>query len=117
MANQVQQNQAEEEQELPVDTSNPEQVNKSRKKSARTRADRLRFVDAAMDTKEGRSWFYDILKRCRVFGTPYISGDPHATSFRCGEQNIGLQILDDIQTAASDMYVVMVKEAKENKED
>lgn len=117
MADLVKQQQAEDELELPVDTSNPEQVNKSRKKAARTRSDRLRFVAAAMDTKEGRAWFYDVLRRCRVFGTPYISGDPHATSFRCGEQNIGIQILDDVQTSAPEKYIVMVREAKESKED
>lgn len=94
------------------DTSDKDSVIKVKKKYARTRADRLKFVEAGMQLEEGRAWFYDILKRCHVFNVSYVSGDPHATSFKCGEQNIGLQVLDDIQTIAPGNYVVMINEQK-----
>lgn len=110
MVNQVAQTQAEEEAEVPYDTSDPIQVNKSRKKAARTRADRLEFVKAAMQHSQGRAWFFDVLKRCHLFTMPYVSGDPHATSFKCGELNIGNQLLMDIQDAAPDQYIVMITE-------
>lgn len=105
-------NQAEEEQAEAYDTSDPSQVNKARKKAARTRADRLEFIKAAMSVEQGRAWFYDILNRCHILRQPFVAGDPHSTSFRCGEMNIGAMILDDIQTAAPDDYIKMVRENK-----
>lgn len=112
MSDLVKEVQAEDELEQTYDTANPEQVNKARKKAARTRAYRLEFVKAAMELEQGRSWFYDLLRRCHIVSTPYISGDSHSTAFRCGEQNVGLQLLDDIQTIASDDYIKMMKENK-----
>lgn len=97
--------------EETYDTSEPTQVNKARKRAARTRADRLQFVEAAMTTEQGRAWFYDILIRCKVMSTPYTD-NPYDTAFKCGMQNIGLQILDDVQTAAPDDYMKMVRENK-----
>lgn len=98
-------------QEETYDTSDKEAVNKQRKKSARTRAQRLEFVEAAMTTEQGRSWFYDIIVRCKTFSTPF-SEDTNRTFFNLGMQNIGLQILDDIQTAAPKAYVTMIEENK-----
>lgn len=98
--------------EVPYDTSDKEQVNKVRKKAARTRADRLSFVEAAMTTEQGRAWFYDLLKFGHVFNVPYVSGDTHATSFKCGEMNVALRVLDDIQTIAPTQYLTMISENK-----
>lgn len=98
--------------EQSYDTSDPEAVNKKSKRSARTRADRLEFVKAAMQHPQGRAWFYDTILRCRVFNNPFNADDQHTTSFRCGELNIGLQILDDIQTAAPEKYTLMISENK-----
>ena len=100
------------EQSESYDTSDKEQVNKARKRDARTRADRLEFVEAAMTTPQGRAWFYDLLARCHVVRTPFSANDPYGTAFKCGEQNIGLQILDDIQTVSSDTYLTMITENK-----
>jgi len=111
MVNPVKIDQAEAEQEESYDTSDKESVNKARKKSARTRADRLEFVAAAMSHEQGRAWFYDLLLFCKVFRTPFDE-DPYMTAFKCGEQTIGLRILDDIQTAAPDKYITMVSENK-----
>lgn len=93
------------------DTSDREAVNTARKKSSRTRATRLKFIEAAMTHEEGRAWFYDILTFCKVFQGPYRD-NPYETAFMCGQQNTGLRILDDIQTAAPDKYVTMISENK-----
>ncbi len=113
MVDVVKVNEANEAAEETYNTSEPEQVNKARKKYARTRADRLHFVSAAMTTEQGRAWFYDILIRCKVFNTPFTN-DPYDTAFKCGTQNIGLQVLDDIQTAAPKEYTLMIQEQKTN---
>lgn len=111
MVDPVKVNEAEEAQDESYDTSDKEAVNKVRKKAARTRADRLQFVAAAMDTEQGRSWFYDLLLFCKVFRTPFDE-DPYSTAFKCGEQTIGLRVLDDIQTANPDKYITMITENK-----
>jgi hypothetical protein len=111
MVNLIKENQATEEQDADYDTSDKEQVNKVRKKYARTRADRLKFIEAAMSHEQGRAWFYDVLLFCKVFQGPFTD-DPYKTAFLCGEQNVGLRILDDIQTAAPDNYNKMISENK-----
>jgi hypothetical protein len=104
--------QAELEQEEAVNTAEPAQVNKARKKAARTRADRLRFIKAAMQHEEGRAWFCDIINRCRVFDNAFYAEETHNTAFRLGEQNIGKMIFDDIIEAAPELYVTMISEGK-----
>lgn len=111
MANQIAQNEAVETLEESYDTSDPKAVNTVRKKAARTRADRLRFIEAAMTTEEGRAWFYDILLFCHILRNPF-SDDPYVTAFKCGELNVGTRILDDIQTAAPNNYLKMIGENK-----
>lgn len=111
MGDPVKINEAEEAADEAYDTSDPVQVNQQRKKAARTRADRLEFIKAAMTTIQGRAWFWDTLVRCKVVSTPF-NQDPYVTSFNCGMQNIGLQILDDIQTASPNGYIQMVSENK-----
>lgn len=97
--------------EETYDTSDPVAVNKVRKKSARTRADRLKFVEAAMSHEEGRAWFYDILLFCKLWDGEFRN-DPYEAAFNTGKRNIGLRILDDIQTASPTNYTVMVGENK-----
>lgn len=103
---------AEEQAEQTFDSADPEQVNKARKRSGRKRRDRLEFVKAAMQHPQGRAWFHDLLVACHVFHTPFLVGQGDATAFRCGEQNVGLRVLADIQAVAADDYLKMVREAK-----
>lgn len=111
MVDLVKQIQAEEEVDDNYDTSDATQVNNKRKKAARTKADRLQFVQAAMTTVQGRAWFYDLIVRCHVFNTTFDE-DPCRHAFRAGEANIGLMLLSDIQEVAPDQYITMVKECK-----
>ena len=108
-------NQLLDEAEETPDTSDPKAVNTARKRAARKRSDRLKFIQAAMQHEEGRAWFYDILLFCRIFQSPY-SSDPYQTYFQLGHQNIGLKILEDIQDAATKEYLSMISENKRNKE-
>lgn len=96
---------------VPYDTSDPVQVNNARKKSARHRRTDLNVVAGLMDLKEGRAWIYTKLTSCHIFQSPFFQGDPHNTSFRCGEHNIGLQLLADVQAAAPQQYILMIEEA------
>lgn len=111
MADQIEQDKAASELEESYDTSDAKQVNTARKKSARTRADRLRFIKAAMEQEEGRAWYYDYLVYCKIFNTPF-SEDPYITAFKCGQQECGRRILADIQDAAPTEYLQMIRENK-----
>ena len=111
MSDPIKEVQTQDDQEENYNTSDPVQVNKARKKAARTRADRLEFVKASMSFEQGRAWFYDLLVRCHVFSTPFDE-EPTRLAFRVGEANIGQMILDDIQTVSPDDYMKMVKECK-----
>lgn len=111
MADPINEEKANLEQDETYNTSEPQEVNKQRKKYARTRADRLHFIAAAMQHEQGRAWFYEILKFCKCIETPYRD-NPYDTAFLCGMQNVGLKMLDDIQTASPDNYLLMIKENK-----
>lgn len=97
--------------EEPYDASNSKQVNAARKKSARRNKKRYEVVNALMQHKDGRRWIYEILERCHIYTTSFVQGDPHATSFREGERNVGNSLLIDILTAAQDEYTLMMREA------
>lgn len=98
------------------DTSDQQAVNKAKKRAGRTKADRLKFIAAAMSHPEGRAWFYDLLLYTNVVQTPYTQGDPYHTIFRCGAQTVGIRVLSDIQEAAPEHYLAMVTENKKAKE-
>lgn len=96
---------------VPYDTADPKQVNNARKAEARHRRTRLNVVAGLMDLKEGRAWMYGTLEACHIYQSPFFQGDPHNTSFRCGEHNVGLRLLADVMAAAPKQYVTMCEEA------
>lgn len=98
--------------ESSVDTNDPVQVNEARKRAGRKRVSRLHFVQAAMDTPQGRAWFHDFLLSCNMFSSPFSPGASDVTNFRLGEMNVGLRILADIQKVAPKQYLDMLKENK-----
>jgi hypothetical protein len=113
MSDPVKEVQAQDEQEDSYNTSDPVQVNKARKRAARTRADRLEFVKASMTLAEGRAWFFDLLNRCHLWRTSFDES-PTRLAFLVGEENIGKMILGDIQDAAPDKYIIMIEENRKN---
>lgn len=100
--------------EKPFDASDPEAVNVSRKKAGRKRRERLEFVEGMMTLHQGRKWLWELMEKCFVHGNPLVQGDTHATYFNLGQQNIGKLVLQDVQEFP-ELYVKMVKEAKENR--
>ncbi len=100
--------------EQSYDASDEEQVTAARKKGGRNRRARLEFIQAMMELPEGRKWLWNILEKCFIFGNPVVQGDPHATYFNLGQQNIGKLILQDVQEFP-ELYVKAVAEAKENR--
>lgn len=114
MANIPAQLEAAENLEQPYDAGDAEQVKNARKKTGRNRRARLEFVEAVMEQPQGRKYFWELLEKCFIHGNPVVQGDPHATYFNLGQQNVGKLILQDVQEF-SELYVLMVKEAGDNK--
>jgi len=96
--------------EEPYNAADPEKVNNARKKEARERREELQFLAKIMATKEGRKWTYKLIASCNPFGNPIIPSDTHLTYSNLGAQNIGKKLLQDINDAAPDQYVIMIKE-------
>lgn len=101
--------------EAPYDASDPAAVNAARKRATRIRKKRLDFVKAMMSMQEGRLWINDLLESCYIFGNPLIPGQTDVTFFNIGQQNVAKKILADINEAAPEKYMLMLKEAKAEK--
>lgn len=101
---------AEESTREDYDTSDKAAVNKQRKRAAARHRGQLEEIARVMSAPGGRAWMYDILLACHVTASPYSPSSSHDTAFQCGEQNVGLRILADVQKAASQEYLTMLKE-------
>ena len=103
---------ADEANERPFDASDPDQVNFARIKAGRKHTERLRVVRALMENKECRAWLYELLAFCNIGGSPFVQGQPDATAFKLGQQNVGLMILSDINSSAPELYMTMISEGR-----
>ena len=96
---------------MTYDGSNRKQVREKEKAAALADSNRIATTRQIMGTIFGRAWMYDLLDRCHLFHTPFVSGAPDATAFNCGNQNVGLQIFSDVVTHCSTEYILMMQEA------
>ena len=62
-----------------------------------------------VQSAEGRFYLWSLLEACRVFAQPF-NGNALETAFRCGEQNIGQQILAHLNEVSPDAFFLMMKE-------
>ena len=64
-----------------------------------------------MGHKQGRRFMWRLLSLTGLHKTPYQMGSPEGdTAFRCGEQNIGQQLMAEIHTLCPERYNEMVGE-------
>ncbi|MFA7278757.1 MAG: hypothetical protein WC100_01525 [Sterolibacterium sp.] len=101
--------------EEQYDASDKKQVNNARKKAARMERERLEFVRAIMTVPAGRKWMYGLLVDCKIFDNPIVPGETHYTYHNIGAQNIGKKLFMDINDAAPEEYITMMREARESK--
>lgn len=110
MTTEPQKVEAEEAAAEPYDTSDKAAVNKQRKRAAARRRQQLEMIATVMGSPGGRAWMYDVLLLCNATSTPYSQSSPYDTAFQCGQQNVGLKLLADMQAAAPQEYLLMLKE-------
>lgn len=97
---------------MSYNADDKKQVEKARKEAEFSESLKLDVVRGIMATPAGRKWIYGILERCHIYGNPFSPGQPDSTAFNLGEANIGRIFLADVQAAASEDYLVMLREAK-----
>lgn len=68
-----------------------------------------------MAHKQGRRVMWRLLGITGLFRNPHLMGQGASdTSFRCGEQNIGQQLIAEIHGLCPEHYHVMVREQQEH---
>lgn len=68
-------------------------------------------LKAMMGHEPGRAWLHRLLMMSDPFRNPF-SSDPLMMAMRCGEVNIGLQVIADMEEASPELYLLMMKENK-----
>lgn len=48
----------------------------------------------ALKNREVRIVLQEVLRACRTQQHSFVPGDPHATAFHCGQQSVGLMLLE-----------------------
>lgn len=97
---------------MTYNADDEKQVQTAKKKAELEEALRLEVIRNVMTNAHGRKWIYDFLDRCFIYGNPFIPGQPDTTAFNNGVANVGKILLADVQAAAPDLYMQMIKEAK-----
>ena len=97
---------------MTFDATNRKDIRNAEKSSKLAESNRFAYVRTVMSTVGGREWMHSLLSSCHVFHTPYVAGDPHATAFNCGSQNIGLQTFADVVSQCPTEYSLMMQEAQ-----
>lgn len=92
--------------------------------SVTTRQRELKVRENAQDTvlrvmmeqKEIRKWMFELLSRCHMFQTSF-SKSALEMAFMEGARNVGLQVQNDLVRVSPELYLKMMKEQQESKDD
>lgn len=99
---------------MVYNASDKKQIAKARKKSELNDALKFDVIKDVMSSAAGRKWIFGLLESAHIFHTSFVQGLPDRSTFNEGERNHGLMMLADIQSAAPESYLHMIREAKEN---
>lgn len=87
-------------------------VAKAQRKEKRLRKKKLRVVEVIMSNEDGRAWMYDFLGiNCHIFSDNPMNSTPERNGRYEGERAVGLRVLDEVMSAAPEMFWEMRREA------
>lgn len=116
MADTIDEQAAWDEQAEAFDANDPEKIAESEKEANKLKIKKLRVVESIMSTEDGRAWMFDVLGTdCHVFAENHMRDTPERNARFEGERGVGLRILDQIMTAAPEMFWQMRTEAIQHK--
>lgn len=102
------------EQSEAFDVHDPEAVEDAEKAATRLKEKKLRVVESIMLNEDGRAWMFDLLgDNCHIFSDNPMRDTPERNGRFEGERAVGLRILDEVMTAAPEMFWKMRCEAVE----
>lgn len=93
------------------DASDPKAVRdviKSSKSSETLAREGLRET---MQSEHGRKWLHKLLLMCDPYHNPF-DANAAQMAFRCGEMNIGLQLIAEMHEVSPELYLQIMKENK-----
>src|SRR4051812_46381150 len=96
---------------MTFDNSNRKNIREAEKASRLAETNRIAYTKTIMSTAFGRAWMHNLLSQCNIFHTPFVFGAPDITAFKCGAQNLGLQIFGDVAANCPHEYTLMMSEA------
>jgi hypothetical protein len=79
-----------------------------------SRRQHLALLAKFLGDPEGRRYFYDLLASAHAFSTSFAT-NALSMAFREGERNFGIRLLADIVEASPDAYLLMLKEANDER--
>lgn len=98
--------------ENPFDANDPRHIEVMEKNADRIKEKKLRVVESIMSNEDGRAWMFDVLGfNCHVFSDNPMRDTPERNGRFEGERAVGLRLLDEIMTAAPELFWVMRCEA------
>lgn len=96
----------------PFDANDPEAIEEAKKNAYRLKNKKLRVVETIMSNEDGRAWMFDFLgTNCHVFSENTMRDSPERNGRFEGERAVGLRVLDEVMTAAPEMFWQMRCEA------
>jgi len=98
---------------LVKNAADAEQVKEAGDKAQRNRRQELDQVRLVVGTSLGRAFYWRLLQLCGVFQSSF-NHSGSITAFNEGQRNIGLKLLADLNEAAPEAYVTMMRESKTN---
>lgn len=101
---------AEADRALVGNAADQEQVRDARRKEDSLRRQQLADIERLLETDHGRRFLWRILEQTSVHGTVMHPGDPHMTSYRAGQQDIGHWLMQEMTEASPDSYPELVAE-------
>lgn len=114
MSDAIDETAARDEEENTFDVYNREVIEEAEKNAIRLKQKKLRVVEAIMSNEDGRAWMFDLLGgNCHVFSENSLNGTIEKNAKFEGERAVGLRVLDEVMTAAPEMFWKMRCEAVE----
>ena len=106
---------SDEQKPLVQNASSPKQVRAARKKERRLDQRAEKRLRVLLSTPEGRRWYWERMGKCGVF-LKYIPQDAALTACFIGMRNVGLDLLEDLNALEPEVFLLMSKEAREDRE-
>lgn len=106
---------SDEQKPLVQNASSRKQTRAAGKREKRNTERELEELRVILSTRQGRKWWWRKMGDFRVFHQTFHK-DPYQTAFNEGIRSAGLDLLFDVNSLAPEIYMLMVKEDREDAE-